>query len=62
MVEAPHDCIISDTVAKRFPRKDFDDDKDDNGMSPHRIYRRSPEAASLWSKNSAEARILESTK
>jgi hypothetical protein len=62
MVGAPHDCIISDTVAKRFPRKDFDDDKGDNGMTPHRIYCRSPEAANLWSKNSAEARIVESKK
>ena len=37
MVGALHDCIISDTVAKRFSRKDFDaedDGENDNGTIP----------------------------
>jgi hypothetical protein len=55
MVEALHDCIISDTVAKWFLRKDFEDE-DDNGMSPHRVYCRLSEAAKLRSKNLAVAR------
>src|SRR5215467_9171934 len=36
MVGAIHDCIISDTLAKRFSRNGFEaenDDENDNGMS-----------------------------